>query len=161
MKPHSFIAAAILLLCSGCVAHNYSEPYNTIHPYGNYYFPNSHYSSVSVPSYYPYRERFFNRNTFRDLRYRGHRDYDSIRDYRDRSRYRSYKDSDRNRYRSYKDSDRSKFRSYKDGDRSKFRSYKDSDRSRFRSYTDKDRSGFRGKHDRSGFRGHRGLGGRR
>ncbi|KAB2888987.1 MAG: hypothetical protein F9K32_14510 [Desulfobulbaceae bacterium] len=161
MKPHILIAAAVLLLCGGCVAHNYGDPYNSNQPYGHYYFPNSHSSSVYVPFFYPYRERFFYRDTFRDLRFRGHRDYDGVRDYRDRKRFRSYKDSDRSRFRSYKDSDRSRFRSYKDSDRDRYRSYKDGDRSRFRSYKDKDRSGFRGKHDRSGFRGHRGPGGRR
>ena len=44
MKLRLFIAAILLVICTGCVAYNYSDPYYSTYPY-NYYYS---------PYYYPY-----------------------------------------------------------------------------------------------------------
>jgi hypothetical protein len=50
MKLHLLIAAFVLLICSGCVAYTYSDPYYSTYPYNYYYSP---YFYPSGPFIYP------------------------------------------------------------------------------------------------------------
>lgn len=89
MKLHMFFVAALIqiLICGGCVAYNYSDPYpNENYPYGYNSYPYRYNHSVYSP-YYPQYRSIFYPNIFLDFRYRGHRDHGVFRGYRDHGHY--------------------------------------------------------------------------
>lgn len=54
MKLHLFIAVVLILICSGCVAYTYSDPYNyNSYPYYYNYYPYSPYYYPYGPYYHP------------------------------------------------------------------------------------------------------------
>jgi hypothetical protein len=81
MKLHLVFAAALILICSGCVAYTYSDPY-----YNDYYPYRNHYYYGYGPSYYPYGSLFYP-NIYLDYSIRSHRHHGP---YRDRH-YRGYR----------------------------------------------------------------------
>lgn len=79
MKLHLFIASALILICSGCVAYQYGEPYNNAYyPSGYNYYPYYDNYYGYRPYYYPYGSLFYP-NIFLDLSYRGHGGHDGFR----------------------------------------------------------------------------------
>lgn len=75
MKLHLFFAAALILICSGCVAYTYSDPYY----YNDYYPYRSHRYYGYGPAYYPYGA-FIYPNIYLDYSVRSHHHHRGFRE---------------------------------------------------------------------------------